>query len=145
MSSAGQQLVAGRIPGERIATTIITSDSATFTTEASVGSVTASLVDGRVYRVRAMTKWESTANDDRINIRLREDSATGTIMQSDNVRIQVVSNLGWGATLEVEYTAVASADKTFHLTGEFQAGTGPAFLGASATRPVYIYVDYIRG
>jgi hypothetical protein len=146
MSSAGQLLVAGRIPGERIATTVVTADSAGFTTtEVVVATVTAPLVSGRTYRLRAVPKWESDVADDRINARLREDSVTGTIMQSDNVRILVVSSLGWGGVLEVEYTATATADKTFVLTGQRAGGTGTCKLGAGATRPVYLYVEYLSG
>jgi hypothetical protein len=139
-------LVAGRIPGERIATTVVTADSAGFTTaEVSVASVTAPLVSGRTYRLRAVPKWESDVANDRINARLRQDTVTGTIMQSDNVRIHVVSNLGWGGVMEVEYTAVDTANKTFVLTGQQAAGTGTCVLGAGATRPVYLYVDYVSG
>jgi hypothetical protein len=146
MSNAGQLSLAGRIPGERIATTVVTADSAGFTTtEVSVASVTAELVSGRTYRLRAVPKWESDVADDRINARLREDDAVGTIMQSDNVRILVVSALGWGGVMEVEYTATATADKTFVLTGQRAGGTGTCKLGAGATRPVYLYVDYVSG
>jgi hypothetical protein len=146
MAHAGDRLVAGRIPGERIATIAIVTDSAAFTTtQVSVGAIVAPLIAGQTYLLRAVTKWESDTQDDRIIARLREDTVSGTIMQSDNIRIQVTSTIGWGAMLEAPYTATVTGNKTFHLTGQRGGGSGTCFLGAAATRPVLLYVNYTQG
>lgn len=148
MSSAGQQLIAGRIPGERIATATETADSPTFTTtETTLISVTAALVDGRTYRVRASVNFSSTVDNDDLRARIREDSSTGTIMQQRSWELTVddQETTGVGGEPEAEYTATATSNKTFVLTGERLAGTGNCKLDAISTKPSYLYVDYIRG
>ena len=146
MSSAGFQLVAGRIPGERIATTSTTSDSSTFTTtEAEVLSVTAALVDGRTYRVRAHCRWASSVAGDRVIGRIRQDSVTGSEVTSANVIADTTATNGWPMMIEAEYTATATGDKTFVVGGVRASGTGNCYMVAASNRPGYLYVDYIRG
>lgn len=143
-STAGFQLVAGRIPGERIATTTVTADSAGFTTtETSLATVTAALVSGRVYRVVWVPAWEITA-DGPVRATIREDNVSGTVL---GLRDTWVDNSGTatGGYVEVLYTAVSSANKTFAGTGDVLAGGGTCNLNAATTFPTYLYVDYISG
>lgn len=145
--SSGTELVGGRIPGERIATTTATADSSTFTTtQTQVMSVTAPLVDGRTYRVRFAGRWASSAAGDDLIGRLREDSTSGTQMQIGQQDISSTSGAGFGPmTLEAEYTAVATGNKTFIVTGVRNGGTGNNRLQAAADAPALLYVEYIRG
>jgi hypothetical protein len=134
------------VPGERIATTTVTSDSSTFTTtETEVASVTAALVSGRTYRVRYMARFGSTVAGDWLMASIREDDTSGTVLTQDNVILEQSAVSGWPLTVEVEYTAGSTGDKTFILTGDRVGGTGTCRLEAAATRPTYLYVDYIRG
>jgi hypothetical protein len=146
VSSAGQKLVAGRVPGERIATDIDTADSGTFTTtETVVSSVVAALVSGRTYRVRWVGGCVTTVANDVYLCRLREDSLVGTALMERNRVIGTTSASGEALECEVEYTAVATGNKTFVSTGVRNGGTGTLHADATASRPRYLYVDYIRG
>lgn len=145
MPAAGETIIAGRIPGERIATSIETSNSANITTtETEVQTVTAAVVTGRTYRVRWSVRVSSSVAADDITLRIREDSLTGTILQSETMDVNV-SNREPRVTLEAEYTADATEDKVFSATLVRTAGTGNVILNAATTVPTYLYVDYIRG
>jgi hypothetical protein len=144
---AGASVVAGQVPGERIATQTDTADTSTFTTtETTVSTVTADLVNGRTYRVRFVGRFQSDVAGDSVNARLREDSSAGTQMQGTRV-YSATATAGFGFTIsfEAEYTAVATASKTFVATGERSVGSGNVMCEGSATAPRYLYVDYIRG
>jgi hypothetical protein len=144
MSSAGQELVAGRIPGERIATTrVVTSGSAVTTTETTVMTVTAAVVAGRRYRITADWYWQFTVATDVFDVRIREDSVTGTALAGR--RFPAITTTGFiGNTLQAEYVADVTEDKVFDLTFDRQAGTGSATLNGAATATSILYVDYIE-
>lgn len=144
-TSTGFQLEGGRIPGERIATDIETSNSSSFTTtEVELQTVTASVVDGRTYRVRWVAAFDSGGADNEIKAAIREDDVSGTELQVRHITIPV-TNRHIGVIVEAEYTADATEDKTFSFTGQRTTGGNSCLLHADATRPVYAYVDYIRG
>lgn len=146
VSSAGFQLAAGRIPGERIATTINTTDSSSWTTtETLTDSVTAALVSGRTYRIRWSGGIVSTVAGDIVLNRMREDSVAGTLMNERNFYLASTSTAGFGAELEATFTAITTANKTFIVSGIRNGGTGTHHADATATRPRYLYVDYISG
>lgn len=147
MSSAGQQLIAGRIPGERIATTEETTDSATFTTtETVVMTVTAPLVIGRTYQIRFVGHFVSTVAGDFIVVTLREDGLAGSIRQQQIIEIPGTAAAGFPAPpTEAEYTATGSADKTFVVTADRLSGSGTYHLEAASSRPCFLAVNYIRG
>jgi len=146
MPSAGETIIAGRIPGERIATNIETSDSGSIsTTETVVMSVTAPVVEGRTYRVKAVFNVDGTVSNDTFVARLREDSVSGAQLQVDRVDLTNPSTNLAAVPLEVEYTADATEDKTFVLCFIRSTGTGSMILAAAGNAPSYLYVDYIRG
>lgn len=145
-SSAGFQLTAGRIPGERIATTTSTSDVGTFTTtETQLDAVTAALVSGRVYKV----VWEGAGVSDAIDttmlVRIRENNTSGTIIQERNFYIPTGSSSGYAMHLSVPYTAVSTANKTFVITGTRNGGSGNLLAEGAANHPRQLFVDYISG
>lgn len=145
MPLAGETIIAGKVPGERVATAIVTADSSTWTTtEVVVMTVVAPLVSGRTYRVSFDGGIRSPNNAESSNGRIREDSVSGTQLTVRRADIE------YGATvmpwrLEAEYTAVATGDKTFVVTGVRASGAGAHFLTAGAQFPSYLYVDYLRG
>jgi len=148
MPSAGESVIAGRMPGERIATQIDTADSSGFgTTETVVSTVTAALVTGRTYRVSFRSAFQSDVAADTVNARIREDNVTGTQMQLRRCYSHIATaGAGFPGDLEAEYVAVATGNKTFVATGQRSSGTGVAIVAeGSATAPRYLYVDYIRG
>lgn len=146
MSTAGFQLVAGRIPGERIATNVATSDTSTFTTtETVIDSVTAALVSGRTYRIRFYAGFATTVNDSFVIAKIREDNLTGTTLMERNTALNTTSAAGIFVVTEAEYTAVSTGNKTFVTTGQRNGGTGTLHADGAATRPRYLYVEYISG
>lgn len=144
---AGQVARVGRRPYERIATDRLEADSSTFTTtETLVQSVTASLVSGRTYRIRWVGCFNSTVADDVVLGQIREDSVSGTVLQTGRVSIPLASSsTGWHCYLEAYYTAGSTGSKTFVATGDRVAGTGTCHREASAARPTILYVQYISG
>lgn len=144
-STGGFQLVAGRIPGERIQTSTITADTATITTtETEVGTITAALVSGRKYRVVMDFGFTVSVATDHHFARIREDNSAGTQIQGRRLTGATTAQTYYGR-LETEYTAVSTGNKTFSATFVRTAGTGNIKLSANANSPTLIYVDYISG
>lgn len=128
----------------RIATTVEVTDSATFTTtETTIASVTAALVSGRTYRVRVVTRLGTTVAADAAIVRLREDNAAGTEMTGIRLEAMSTNLAGNVFTVEAEFTASSTANKTFVATGIRSAGTGNIFREAATNRPTYLYVEYV--
>lgn len=126
-----------------------TADSGVFTTvEAAIDTVTAPLVAGRTYRVRWNVAWASTAAGDTVFTRLREDTGTGNQLQLIRTEIVTTGGTGtrWPATIEAEYTAVATGNKTFVGTG-VRVGVSGGNISAHAdpTFPILMTVDYVKG
>jgi hypothetical protein len=140
MPLAGETIIAGKVPGERIETQVRTSDSSgVTTTETAVDTVTAAVVAGRVYRIRYVMR----VNSDAYRVTIREDSASGTQLMLVNLDIPILFREPQ-TVLEAEYTADATEDKTFVGTIDRIAGSGTLIAVASAVSPTYLYVDYIR-
>jgi hypothetical protein len=145
-SSAGFQLTAGRIPGERIATTTNNSDSSTWTTTAvETDSVTAALVTGRLYMIRWYGGLVTTVGGDVALMRMREDDTSGTVLNERNFYLGTTATGGFGFSMEAEFTAVSTGNKTFVVTGLRNGGTGTHHADATANRARYLYVNYISG
>lgn len=145
MSSAGFQLVAGRIPGERLATTTRTSTTSTFTAETQVDSVTAPLVSGRTYRVRWVGRVQSSVADGYARGRIRQDNSSGTQATLVQTPTSAAANQSFPMIMETEYVAASTADKTFVATVVRQAGTGNLSCFADANTPNLFYVEYVSG
>lgn len=146
MVQAGQRLVAGRIPGERIATDVSTSDSSDFTdTEIEVQSVTAALVEGRTYTVVLDTSISGDTVDDEVGVRIREDAVSGSFVQNRRSYVSSsTSSFGDYVRVQGEYTATSTGDKTFIATATRISGAGTSSRHGSSSSPSYMYVDYIR-
>jgi hypothetical protein len=135
--------VSAWVSGQRIATSVRTTSSGTFTAETVTDTVTANLVAGLIYRVRMVFNTLSTVAGDIDLVRIREDSIAGTILQS--ARSAIPAATGFLYIYEAEYTAVVTGSKTFVFSGARSSGTGSISHIASANAPSYFYVDYIRG
>lgn len=147
MSEAGQQLVAGRIPGERIGITIETADSSTFTAETVIATLVIPTVVDRTYQVWAWVTLASTVDNDDVTARIREDNVSGAVLQESNWELthDLQSTRGVSDTLVADYVADATENKTFVLTGERAAGTGSIRREASATKPTSFWANYVEG
>ena len=145
MSNAGYQLLAGRIPGERVGDGPRTSTPATFTTtETAVDTVTAPLVAGRKYGIWWFAQCQSSVAGDSARARIREDNSTGTQITLRGYEL-VDAGVAVGIVEYGEYTAAATANKTFVGCLVRGAGTGNLTAAASATQLACIYVEYISG
>jgi hypothetical protein len=146
VSSAGQLLVAGRIPGEEIASTEVTADSSTFTTtETTVISVTAPVVAGRTYRIVFDGHGNSSTGTDAITFRIRDTDANGTERQTDRCNITGSTTSGASSHMERKITATGTENRTWVVTGVRVGAGGNCFLEASGTRPTYLTVYYVSG
>lgn len=145
MSSAGFQIVANRIPGERIATSVRTSTVGTFTTtETIVDTITVPLVSGRTYGIFSQADAQSSVANDQVIYSLREDDAAGTRIAVTRLTC-LGTNAPFPGRLYGEYTAVASGDKTFVVTMVRTVGTGNITASGGTTQKMYLYVDYLSG
>lgn len=144
---AGQTARIGRRPFERIATDAQVTDSANVgTTEAVVQSATASLVNGRTYRVRFYSGINGDVNNIQYNAILRQDNLAGTAIDVHRKRIEVTgSSIGWHCVLESYFTAVATGNKTFVVTLQRVSGSGNVWREAGTNHPSRLYVEYISG
>lgn len=120
-----------------------TTSSGTFTAETVADSVTASLVTGYLYRVRWVGQISSSVADGYSRMRIREDSISGTELQTRQMPTTIAASQSITAIMEAFYTAVANGSKTFVATCARQAGTGNLTAAASATAPVYLYVEFM--
>jgi hypothetical protein len=89
--------------------------------------------------------FASSVAGDALFVRIREDTLAGTQLQSTAFTIDTTTSVGWKLTLEAEYTADATEDKTFKLTAIRAGGSGNCRLETAADHPAYLYADYIRG
>jgi hypothetical protein len=145
MVSAGETIIAGKVPGERINTEIATAVSAAITTtETEIMTVVAPVVINRIYKVTADFGFAVSVATDAFICVIREDTVTGTIVETRRIAAPTTATL-WSKHSEAEYTADATEDKTFVLSLQRTTGTGNIILSASGTSPSYLYVDYIRG
>lgn len=145
-TSAGFQLLAGRIPGELIASSSVTADSANFTTtETVVMTVTAPVVTGRTYSIWGFPSFQSSVADDFVRAAIRQDNASGTRMDLSDIAILTTTGTIWTASLFALYTADATEEKTFVVTGDRIGGTGDCRLEADAQWPAIMLVRYETG
>jgi len=129
----------------RVNTTTRTSNSGTFTAETVLDTVAASLVSGRTYVVTFRGHVQSSVADGYVRGRIREDNISGTERMIDQVPTTAAASQAFPLVMQFEYTASATASKTFAATAQRQVGTGNITATAAATAPTYLTVDYLSG
>lgn len=145
-TSAGQLLVAGRIPGEEIAVTEVTADSAGFTTTAiELASVTAPVVNGRTYWVIYDMAVQSSVAGDVARLSIHEDTISGTELQIRHHPLPDTAATASNSISRARFTATATANKTFALRGVRQDGTGTLNVNAASNFPSFMWVEYVEG
>jgi hypothetical protein len=141
---AGETIIAGKVPGERIDTEIATSSSSGInTTETVVMTLVFAAVAGRVYKITADFGFAVTDVTCIALATIREDSVSGTVVQSRRIKADSTTS-PWSEHIEGEYAADATEDKTIVLTFDRTAGSGDISLAAGAVQASYLYADYVR-
>jgi len=145
MPTAGDIITVPTVPGSRIATEVLTTDSTSSASPVVAMSVTAAVVEGRIYRVRFAGLVSSTVMTDSVVLQIREDDEGGPLLATTVVPLTGYnSTFGYPLVREVEWTASATGSQTFAAVTSRFSGTGSAFVEAASNRPAYFYVDYIR-
>ncbi len=128
----------------RVAETELTSDSSIWddSPELSVGTVSATLVSGERYIIWAQGRVSGGTAGGTAGIRIREDSGiSGTQLQFANVYIGSTTGNGFSFYLYADYTAAATASKTFSLTGQSTGGVHNQQIRAAANAPTFLVID----
>jgi hypothetical protein len=111
----------------------------TATVETVIDTITVNLIAGQVYDIM-WTGWNnSTVTTDVSIIRMRQDTVTGTAI--DSGYITHTANGTSKNTLRAQYTALATAVKTFVVTMIRFSGTGTLSSSGAATGPDILTVD----
>lgn len=146
MSSAGQRLVAGRVPGERIATATEAADSSGITTtETAIATVVAPVVAGRTYGIGLMMYVGTDTAGQSVLIKVRSGSTVGTEIGGAQFKTASDSAVGDPVKLEWEHTAAATGDLTLVATLVRNGGAGTVRREAASTRPLILSVNYLTG
>lgn len=129
----------------RVATVPLSANSAAWTTAESAAliSATAALTNGSVYKLQLFTHVQSTVTTEPAQIRIREDNATGTQVAITQTFCGTTSGNGFFVYIYAEYTAVATANKVFVVTGQRNGGSASQTLVASPTKVSYLTIDRI--
>lgn len=130
----------------RINTTIFTGDSSTWggTESGAVMSLTFAAVAGAKYKIIFEGRISTDVAADASVMRIREDNATGNVLQFSQIYLPTTSANAWPGHLYAEWTASVTGNKTVVMTGQRLIGTGTAHrIRASGQAPAYFFADRI--
>lgn len=131
----------GSVSGARIGRALEDTDSASFTAETAIATLTVPLVSGRLYWIRLVTRLGTDVTGTTATVRVREDSVAGNELIGDIMPWGMSSsNAGNLWIVEGEYTAAATGTKTFVATAARAAGTGVVRREAGANHPTILTV-----
>lgn len=127
----------------RIGTAVSVATSSGFTTTETVtDTISVTLLSGRTYEVVHDGIWSSTVAGDGAQLRVREDSLTGTMLNGQDIHLQGAGRV-YMSHLRALYTAVSSGLKTFVVTGVRNVGTGTITRNAATTNPSQFTVTQV--
>lgn len=127
--------------GELIAYDEQTSDSSTFTSETVIGSVTFTAIQGYTYLIECIVQLASGTVTDIVQGTLREDSISGTEVDSGRAPAQTSDQARpVGIDLAKRWVAPSSGSKTFVVTGQRVSGGGNVKREAGTTHPQLLSV-----
>lgn len=140
MTIDGRATVGGLYPHLQVGTTYNNTSSGTFTAaETITDSITVAVVAGRTYQIEHTGSWRSTVANDVIDSWIHEDNLAGTILQRNRAAIPTASGAKQ-ETLRTQWTAGASGNKTFVVSGQRYSGTGTCSRYGSGTIRSYLTV-----
>lgn len=117
----------------------VTSDSATVTTtETTTITLVAAVEAGAVYQISSYARISSSTAGDVVVTRIREDNSTGTQIQGGQVECSTTSTTGYSNSLNTEWTAATTGNKTFVFTIVRGGGSGNIIHRAAATAPGFL-------
>ena len=128
----------------RIGTTTRTSTGGTTsgTTELQVDTVTGTIVNGQLYRIRWQCMFTATVAADRFFLILREGSGLGgTQLAFTTIVVDVSGTPTESKTLECDYTAAASGSQTWTASLRRNSGTGTMTAAGTTGGPSSLTVD----
>lgn len=124
----------------RLTTTSATANAAATsgTTELAIDQVTATLVNGKVYKCTWTLNWTGTVAADQFEVRQRFGAGiAGTVITSRTVAI----NSQFGMDVISFFTAGSSGALTVQGTVQRTSGTGTMTVTGAATKPRYITIE----
>jgi hypothetical protein len=129
----------------RVAISTIVADTTTYGgTETSLATIAATLINGLTYGVYFNGRVSADVAADLSGLRLREDTVIGNQLNFTNVYVGATTGNGFTTVAYGEYTAGATASKTFVLTGQRTGGSGTAHrVRASANAPAFLMITLI--
>lgn len=128
---------------KHVGSAIATTNSAGFTTvETTTDTITVALVSGKLYEVRFVGTFNTTVASDKVTARLYDTNTSGTKLYDTT---QVIPNTTSQITIvmEAEFTAPATANRTFIVTALRFSGTGTLTRVGAATLPSRLSVKRI--
>src|SRR5690554_6227541 len=129
MPAAGDIITVPTVPGSRIATAVITSDSTNSADPTVALSVDVPVVAGRIYRIRFAGLVSSTNMGDSVVLQIREDDESGALLLTTVVPLTGYdSTFGYPLTREVEWEATTTTTQTFAAVTSRFSGSGAAFV-----------------
>jgi len=139
--AAGDKILWVTAPGRVIGTSSETTDSSTFTALTLIGTITVSLISGKVYKVECTAQVASTVATDAVQVSLVEDSTAGAEIARGRVIVDAsAANAPGPVPLRALYTAVATGSKTFVVAAQRAAGSGNVRREAGTTFPQVLTV-----
>jgi hypothetical protein len=136
----GRATVSGLRPHLHVGTTANTASSGTYTAvETITDSITVAVVSGRTYEIMHTGGWRSTVAADVQDTWIREDNVAGTVRQRNRLAMPTASGTIQGI-MRTFWTAGASGNKTFVVTGQRYSGTGTCSRYGSASIPSHLTV-----
>ena len=127
----------------RANTNVNTSSTPSFTnTETVTDTVTALLVDGATYEITWTANITASVATDTLLTRIRQDNLAGAQLAGGRVIPNTTATYG-PILLRARYTATASANKTFVVTGVRNAGAGNFVRFGNADNPSILSVDRV--
>lgn len=129
----GRATISGKRPHLNIGRTTNTASSGTYTAvETITDTITVAVVTGRVYEIVHTGGWRSTVALDVQDTWIREDNVAGTVIQRNRIGMPTASGTIQGI-MRTFWTAGATGNKTFVVTGQRYSGTGTCSRYGSAT------------
>ncbi len=117
----------------------VTSDSATIpTTETTTITLVVPVEQGAVYQISSYARISSSVAGDVVVTRIREDNSTGTQIQGGQVECSTTSTTGYSNSLNTEFTAATTGNKTFVFTLVRGGGSGNIIHRAASTAPGFL-------
>jgi hypothetical protein len=140
--AAGGRIYATDV-NRRVGTTTATSNgtATSGTTELVVDTVTASVVSGRRYRIKATFPHQHSVANDRFFLLIREGTTTGGTQLTYNTTFGHTTGQADVLIIETDWTASSTGSQSFCVCARRTVGTGTLTPVGAATQPRSLIVE----